>query len=501
MNTVTAMLTYLLQCNSDVTSLMSGTAIKAVVAYVSDYITKPGLKTYSIFDIIRSVFDKNSEMIGSDIKRKEKVRKIFTQVVNSLMAKSETGSPMASLYVLGNPDHYTNFIFIPFYWRSYVKEVLNAWKEEDSCEIPDLDRVKDNVVINKNQGQFVGLSKVSDYVYRPNIYENTTLYDWICFYKKSPKRKLRKKHVGDAVDDPEFDGSDDELNIRPKDVSGHVDITANEKSGLVKEDDDDGDDCPLGDYIEDDIYTDEKTDKNEDGDGDDELDVMDEIAECVLKKDYSFRQGHPQLQTHQARMQGENPCVAPNFLPNMLPRSDRGDREYYCCTMLTLFKPWRTGKDLKADVHSWDQSFVGHEFTKRQTEIMKYLNTRYECLGARDDYSAKRSKEGGILHQWGMDNDVLAGLDDMRDFELATSGDYFDPGKEYEGLENDVFLVPGKLGKRRINEMMATERTMKLAGWLDECTDGLPDVGTLVPVKPEYDQPAKAWRSAVLAKK
>ena len=91
MNTVTPLLTYLLQCNSDVTSLLSGTAIKAVVAYVSDYITKPGLKTYSIFDIIRSIFDKNSEMIGGSLKRKEKVRKIFTQVVNSLTAKSKIG--------------------------------------------------------------------------------------------------------------------------------------------------------------------------------------------------------------------------------------------------------------------------------------------------------------------------------------------------------------------------------------------------------------------------
>ena len=29
---------------------MSGTAIKAIVACISDYITKPGLKTYVIFD-------------------------------------------------------------------------------------------------------------------------------------------------------------------------------------------------------------------------------------------------------------------------------------------------------------------------------------------------------------------------------------------------------------------------------------------------------------------
>ncbi|KZT31174.1 hypothetical protein SISSUDRAFT_973627, partial [Sistotremastrum suecicum HHB10207 ss-3] len=38
LNTVSPILTYLLRCNSDVTSLLSGTAIKAVVAYVCDYI-------------------------------------------------------------------------------------------------------------------------------------------------------------------------------------------------------------------------------------------------------------------------------------------------------------------------------------------------------------------------------------------------------------------------------------------------------------------------------
>ena len=46
-NTLTPTVTYLLQCNTDITSLLSGTAIKAIVAYVSDYVTKPGLKIYS----------------------------------------------------------------------------------------------------------------------------------------------------------------------------------------------------------------------------------------------------------------------------------------------------------------------------------------------------------------------------------------------------------------------------------------------------------------------
>jgi hypothetical protein len=68
-NTFTPVLTYLFRCNTDVTSLLSGTAIKAVVAYVTDYVTKPGLKTYSIFDAIRGVFSRNSELLGGTTER------------------------------------------------------------------------------------------------------------------------------------------------------------------------------------------------------------------------------------------------------------------------------------------------------------------------------------------------------------------------------------------------------------------------------------------------
>src|ERR1700683_4604333 len=81
-NTFTVLLTYLLRSNSDVTSLLSGTAIKAIVAYISDYVTKPGLKTYSIFDTITGVFARNSEMIGGNAARKDKARVLITQIVN-----------------------------------------------------------------------------------------------------------------------------------------------------------------------------------------------------------------------------------------------------------------------------------------------------------------------------------------------------------------------------------------------------------------------------------
>ncbi|KAF8577394.1 hypothetical protein K439DRAFT_1260195, partial [Ramaria rubella] len=57
-NTFNTLLTYLLRCNTDVTSLMSGTSIKAVIAYVTDYVTKSPLKTYNIFETICEMFER-----------------------------------------------------------------------------------------------------------------------------------------------------------------------------------------------------------------------------------------------------------------------------------------------------------------------------------------------------------------------------------------------------------------------------------------------------------
>ncbi|KAJ7843726.1 hypothetical protein B0H13DRAFT_2410209, partial [Mycena leptocephala] len=78
----------------------------------------------------------------------------------------------------------------------------------------------------------------------------------------------------------------------------------------------------------------------------------------------------------------------PNFMGGAVPRADKGDREYYCLTMMTLFKPWRTPEDLKDTESNWDQIFLEHTFTARQEELIRNFNIRYECNDARDDYYA-----------------------------------------------------------------------------------------------------------------
>ena len=84
------------------------------------------LKTHVAFDCIRSVFQKNSEMLGGCESQHVKARKLMTKMVNAMSAKLELGSPMICLYLLGNPDHYTSHRFALFYWLAFVQEVRKA---------------------------------------------------------------------------------------------------------------------------------------------------------------------------------------------------------------------------------------------------------------------------------------------------------------------------------------------------------------------------------------
>ncbi|KAJ7143087.1 hypothetical protein C8R43DRAFT_1089034 [Mycena crocata] len=59
-NTINPVLTFLNRCNTDVTSMLSGTAVKAVVSYVSDYVSKLSLKSYQMFASVYQVFQRRT---------------------------------------------------------------------------------------------------------------------------------------------------------------------------------------------------------------------------------------------------------------------------------------------------------------------------------------------------------------------------------------------------------------------------------------------------------
>ncbi|KAI3998122.1 hypothetical protein K525DRAFT_146664, partial [Schizophyllum commune Loenen D] len=355
MNCVTPILTYLTRGNTDTTSLQSGTSMKAVILYVSDYITKCSLKTYHIMSCIKAVFERNAPIFEGSKKDGASARRLMMQMVNALAPRMEIGSPMAASYILGMPDHYKSHEFVVFWWKSYVNRVLDDCPESAR---PGL--FEERLVLKREQGQVIGTSIVDDYVHRPRKYENYSLFEWMqCAKKMKRTPNQLKKYLEDSEEGPDI--VDDE----PA-VDGDATVP-------------------------------------------DKLDNLDKIPKAVNLMDgtqrspmavnrspayQSFIETHPQHTSHHVWCDpSKRDYIVPNFVGGALPRNDQGDREYYCATMLTLFCPWRRGRDLKRDGYSWDHAFRDYKFNERQSQLMDNFNLRYECGDARDDYRNELNKK------------------------------------------------------------------------------------------------------------
>jgi hypothetical protein len=421
LNTFTPLVTYALRCNTDVTSLSSGTAIKAVVLYVSDYITKSTLKTHTIFDSIRSIFQKNSEMINGTLPMKEKARRFMAKVANLLSAKAEMGAPMICMYLLGNPDHYTSHTFIPFYWQSYVGEVRRIF-EEVSEEQPKMTLIK-------KKGKIIGLSPVQDYVYRAPELEHVNLYEWIRCYKRE---KLRRREKGCAKNED----------------TGATDIIP-EEDAVSAGDGWDTSFQSVESYTEINGPASSRSDRDK-----------------SKKHLYCFTKEHPLHETHAMRFVPDNALRIPSFVGASLPRRDQGDREHYCCSMLTIFKPWRSGLDLKrSPTVTWVEEFANHNFRHSELAIMKNFNIRYECLDARDDYRAqlKNGSPQAFVGSWTAEK------------EETDCEDVGPDVVEFDDLPED----PANIGPKHSKRLKETETINSL----------LSSTGWTEPVQFDFEQP------------
>lgn len=288
---------------------------------------------------------------------------------------------------------------------------------------------------------------MDDYKYRPNELNNKSLYEWIQISTRLKCTKAEQK----------------KFQSQEQEDAKHVTV----------------------------FQSDEEVDTDSDSDSDyvdsEEVPVKEEV-----QGKYSFLYNHPLYKTHQVSIKSR--ILIPNFAGGSLPRCDRGDREYYCTTMLTLFKPWRDGKDLKRDNQSWDEAFTDHKFTPHQVELMKFFNIRYECLDARDDYSKllkQKNITDGVFPHW-------FSSDDNDNFDENDCGDGAD-FTVHEEHEADQYTSIGKKGHQRIEQMAEIQKIVTSAGWLDQCPDG-PPLQSFTEIDPEKLPPSQ-WDAAVQEKR
>ena len=132
--------------------------------------------------------------------------------------------------------------------------------------------------------------------------------------------------------------------------------------------------------------------------------------------------------------------------------------------LLSLFKPWRYGRDLKGDDESWDEAFNQFTFDFHQQELMKFFNLRYECLDVQDDFHAELRKGNNPHNYEDIDKYVL-------DTEDDDNCDTFQSGDELDGYNHNritVGMQVGKLQKAMLNKMESIENVMRVSGWFNK---------------------------------
>ena len=349
-------------------------------------------------------------MIGGSLSMKEKARRIMTKVVNLLSAKMEMGAPMICMYLLGNPDHYTDHEFVPFYWQSFVSEVRRPFDTEN-LEPPH------KVALIRKRGRIMGLSPVFDYIYRATELDHLSLYEWV----------TRCKRVKILTRDEE--GRKDEEEMLDMDASIDASFEVQNESFNNAND----------------SFQSESTDICEVPSTLENLNNV-KFGRKLGKNIYPFLKDHPLSDSHALRLLPENEKIIPDFVGATLPRCDQGDREFYCSTMLALFQPWHSGKDLKQEPETWDEAFTKYQFSEFHKQLMNNFNIRYECLDARDDYRAQMKKGSAPLFHSSWD-DLDANHDPL---EPENKTNYEDP--DCDDIPVDL-LTMGKGQRNRVMQM------------------------------------------------
>ncbi|SJL13082.1 uncharacterized protein ARMOST_16519 [Armillaria ostoyae] len=162
--------------------------------------------------------------------------------------------------------------------------------------------------------------------------------------------------------------------------------------------------------------------------------------------------------------------------------------------MLVLFRPWRTGADLKTNQDiTWEAAFQSHTFSDAQTRIMANFNLRYECLDARDDYRAELMQD--------LEGDLPAWMDGNTYTELAAEGKQqlvMEDMADY-GVDADILTNPTKHGRRhkaRERQAAVIRNLMDGCKWSSAIPSNTADHPP-VDTEPMPDKSPLFWKSEV----
>lgn len=355
---------FLIRANMDIKHIGSGEAAKALIYYVTDYITKSSLPTHVGLAALLYAINRTSEKY-KDVPNWEEQRSAgaLTVVVNSMMARQEISHQQVMSYLIGGGDHYTSDKFRVLHASAFQRLVVRYWLQNDepanniddtiihrderamdsddapNGEIPNVEPIEltdvtsdclenlrrpdDNVTLLLGASSISAVNQQHDYLYRPHEepFASMGLYEYIGMTEKVSKDAESRRILRGGSQ-----SATDRRRGRPAEARAEFSIE------------------------------------------------------------------HPQYETHVIRKR--TVWVIPVLLGEKMPRPDRSDdeRDRWAQNVLTLFIPWRHPSDLKYDLESWIEAYERqvHDIAREHMSIIHNMNVLSECRDARDNANLAR---------------------------------------------------------------------------------------------------------------
>jgi len=360
-----------IRCNMDVKFMGSGPSTKAVIYYITDYITKAQLKAHVAYAALELAVKKLESIDTFDDETTIKAKKLLQKCAYSMISQQELSAPQVASYLLDLEDHFTSHKFQKLFWVNFERYIdkfvplanssdesidnnnnndptpeahtttteSNAGEPTEDAESTEDDEV---VVETLPNGDLIPqTSQIVDYIQRGAALRNLSLWEYTtCIEKTAVRCRYHSDNTSDVGEERSEIDSHDSENPEPEKLEILIDDTSRSRPKLP------------------------------------------------------FQSSHPQFATHVQQIR--HPCQRPVTTvigPSIIRRDRPENLVRYHRLMLMFFKPWMTPHDLRGNHQDYAAAFQDFfPVDSRWSKIMNNMQVLHECRDSRDDHFETRSR-------------------------------------------------------------------------------------------------------------
>ncbi|KAJ7839679.1 hypothetical protein B0H14DRAFT_2313180, partial [Mycena olivaceomarginata] len=105
-----------IRCNMDIKFIGSGPTAKAVLYYITDYITKSQLQAHVAYAALELAVNKLEEFNPKEDDLTSRAKRLLQRCAHSMISKQELSGQQVASYLTDYEDHFTSHQFTNVYW-------------------------------------------------------------------------------------------------------------------------------------------------------------------------------------------------------------------------------------------------------------------------------------------------------------------------------------------------------------------------------------------------